>query len=63
MTDIHIAQPAKTLAPPCEKCGQPMRIYGIEPHLRLAHTDVHTYVCDPCDATQAIVVPLPVVKT
>lgn len=63
MTDIHIAKSPAISHPRCQTCNGPTRIYGIEPHLRYAHTDVHTYVCDACDATQVIVVPLAKLKT
>jgi hypothetical protein len=59
MTDIHVERSTLNFTPPCETCGGPTRIYGIEPHPRLAQTDVHTYVCDVCDTNQIIVVPLP----
>lgn len=59
MTEIYVSEPTKGFAPLCESCGKDTRIFGIEPHVRLAHTEVHTYVCDACDETQVIVVPLP----
>ena len=59
MTDIYVSESTKGFAPSCESCGATTRIYGIEPHARLARTEVHTYVCDACDQTQALVVPLP----
>ena len=59
MTEIFVNVPAKGFAPSCESCGANTRIFGIEPHIRLAHTDIHTYVCDACDETQIVVVPLP----
>ncbi len=59
MTDIHIEEIKTVAAPPCTACEGPTRIYGIEPHSRLAETDIHTYVCDTCDTTQILVVPLP----
>ena len=59
MTETHVAQTITVSTPPCENCGQATRIYGIEPHPRLPHADINTYVCDACDSTQAPVVPLP----
>lgn len=58
MSEIYVEQSIPVSTPPCESCGGATRIYGIEPHPRLAHTDVNTYVCDACDTTQALVVPL-----
>lgn len=58
MTDIHVSQPITITTPPCETCGGLTRIYGIEPHPRLPYTDINTYVCDGCDSTQALVVPV-----
>jgi hypothetical protein len=63
MTDIQIAESTAISEPRCQTCKGATRIYGIEPHPRYANTDVHTYVCDVCDATQVIVVPLPKLKT
>ena len=63
MTDIHIAESTAISQPRCQTCNGPTRICGIEPHPRFAHTDVHTYVCDACDAAQVIVVPLPKLET
>ena len=59
MTETHVEQNPVISTPPCETCGGPTRIYGIEPHPRLPGTDIHTYVCDACDTSQAVVVPLP----
>ena len=59
MTDIHPSTSQPVTGPACETCANPTRFYGIEPHPRLVHTDVHTYVCDACDASQVLVVPLP----
>ncbi|MDB5582727.1 MAG: hypothetical protein JWR80_7903 [Bradyrhizobium sp.] len=58
MTETYVSESTSVFAPPCETCGAATRIYGIEPHARLARTEVYTYVCDACDETQAIVVPL-----
>lgn len=58
MTETHVAETIVLSTPPCDNCGHPMRIYGIEPHPRLPRTDINTYVCDACDSTQALVVPL-----
>lgn len=43
----------------CPVCGERTRLYGVEPHIRLAHTEVHTYVCDACNVIEALVVPMP----
>lgn len=59
MTETYVSEPTPVFAPSCETCGAITRIYGIEPHARLARTEVHTYVCDACDETQVLVVPLP----
>jgi hypothetical protein len=59
ITNIHVEESKTISTPPCSACEGPTRIYGIEPHLRLAHTDIHTYVCDACDTSQILVVPLP----
>lgn len=58
MTETYVEQKAVISTPPCETCGRSTRLYGIEPHPRLPHTDVNTYVCDVCDTGQALVVPL-----
>lgn len=59
MTDIYMTSSTTNPQLRCGTCGGTTRIYGIEPHARLAHTDVHTYVCEVCDESQVIVVPLP----
>lgn len=43
--------------PICRLCGRDSRLYGIEPHPRLALTDLNTYGCDPCGTTEVIIVP------
>jgi hypothetical protein len=60
MTNIHVETFQTLSTPTCTGCEGPTRIYGIEPHARLPHTDIHTYVCDSCDTSLAVVVPLPV---
>jgi hypothetical protein len=40
----------------CDQCGAEMRIFGIEPHPTVAAADLHTYVCDPCDAMKTKIV-------
>jgi hypothetical protein len=59
MTQTYVEQSIPLSTPACDTCGMPTRIYGIEPHPRLPHTDVNTYVCDACDSNQVLVVPLP----
>ena len=54
----------KTIAPSsaviaCPQCSDRMRLYGVEPHARLARTEVYTYVCDVCDQTEVVVMPFP----
>jgi hypothetical protein len=41
----------------CDRCGGEMRIFGIEPHPTVESADLHTYVCDPCDALKTKIVP------
>lgn len=54
---VHI--PALSVVVNCPQCGDRARLYGIEPHVRLPRTELHTYVCDICSATEVLVVPLP----
>ena len=42
----------------CGHCDRPMRLQGIEPHLRLPDTDLHTYGCINCDTTEVLLAPL-----
>jgi hypothetical protein len=58
MIEIHVEHPVMLSTPPCEVCGRPTRIYGIEPHPRLPHTDINTYICDVCDRSQVLVAPV-----
>ena len=37
-----------TIDTSCEKCGGTTRLVGIEPHPRLAGTDVWTFECTSC---------------
>jgi len=63
MTDQYHIHPATLRAPhgfpPCPDCDQPMRLYGIEPHMRLEEVDLHTYGCDRCGIVEAMLAPLP----
>ncbi|HEY4140232.1 MAG TPA: hypothetical protein VGM57_02395 [Pseudolabrys sp.] len=59
MTDIHISESTHAFAPPCEVCGGTTRIFGVEPHPRLAQAEIHTFVCDACDKSLAMVAPMP----
>jgi hypothetical protein len=59
MTETYVSESKPGVAPLCASCGAATRIYGIEPHPRLAGKELHTYVCDACDETQTLVVPLP----
>jgi hypothetical protein len=58
MAQTHVETMTTLATPHCETCGGPTRIYRIEPHPRLPNTDVNTYVCDTCDMTQVLVVPI-----
>jgi hypothetical protein len=35
-----------------------VRLFGIEPHPTISRTDLHTYVCERCQAMQTEIVPL-----
>jgi hypothetical protein len=63
MSDILVSLTAIEITPACGRCGVSTRLYGVEPHPRLPHTDLYTYVCAPCDATEVLVVPLPAPKS
>jgi len=41
----------------CHRCRDEMRIFGIEPHPTVESADLHTYVCDRCDALKTKIVP------
>jgi hypothetical protein len=43
-------------SPPCSRCGEATRIYGIEPHAATPRTDILTYVCDACQTTEVCIV-------
>jgi hypothetical protein len=47
-----------TLNTSCEKCGAATRLVGIEPHPRLAETDVWTFECPRCSHTEIAARPL-----
>lgn len=42
----------------CARCDRPMRLHGIEPHMRLPDTDLHTYGCVSCGTTEVLMAPL-----
>ena len=46
-------------APACSRCGGPSHLLLAEPHPRLKHTDLRTFECDTCGATQDVAAPLP----
>jgi hypothetical protein len=61
MTDIFINPIATGLHPSfasCARCDRPMRLHGIEPHMRLPDTDLHTYGCVSCDTTEVLIAPV-----
>lgn len=61
MTDImmSISNTVSPLAPTCQQCGAPTRLFGIEPHPSFSRTDIRTYACDACEGVEVIHVPLP----
>ncbi len=42
----------------CARCDRPMRLHGIEPHMRLPDTDLHTYGCVNCETTEVLMAPI-----
>jgi hypothetical protein len=42
----------------CERCGAATRLVGIEPHPRLAETDVWTFECANCGHSEIAARPL-----
>jgi len=61
MTDTFI-NPTETGLHPifarCAHCDRPMRLQGIEPHMRLPDTDLHTYGCVNCGTTEVLMAPI-----
>ena len=61
MTDTYF-NPSKIGQHPtfarCPRCDRPMRLHGIEPHMRLPDTDLHTYGCINCDTTEVLLAPV-----
>jgi len=43
----------------CPHCDGRMQLYGVEPHPHLPETDLKTFVCDRCDAIEALPAPWP----
>ena len=61
MTDIFVNPTATGLHPSfarCARCDRPMRLHGIEPHMRLPDTDLHTYGCVNCGTTEVLMAPI-----
>lgn len=44
--------------PECARCGNATRLVSIEPHPRIVHTDLRSFVCETCNEPQVVVVPL-----
>jgi len=42
--------------PNCAHCGARTRLFGIETHPTVAHAELRTYVCAPCDRVQTDIV-------
>ena len=42
----------------CPHCDRPMRLHGIEPHMLLSDTDLHTYGCVNCGTTEVLMAPI-----
>jgi hypothetical protein len=40
----------------CDRCNADVRILGIEPHPTVESADLHTYLCDLCDAVKTRIV-------
>ncbi len=47
-----------TINTSCEKCGSATRLVGIEPHPRLADTDLWTFECASCGNSETAAHPL-----
>lgn len=43
--------------PPCSRCGQGTRIYGVEPHSQYEKTEIRTFVCDGCETVEVRMIP------
>ena len=41
----------------CDRCGAEARMIGIEPHPTVESADLHTYVCELCDAIKTKIEP------
>jgi hypothetical protein len=41
----------------CDRCGAETRMIGIEPHPTVESADLHTYVCELCDAMKTKIEP------
>jgi hypothetical protein len=58
MAKPRLADSQISVGPTCTRCGAPVRLFGIEPHPTISRTDLHTYVCEQCQAMQTEIVPL-----
>ena len=61
MTDIFLTPTTAGQHPifaRCVRCDRPMRLQGIEPHMRLPDTDLHTYGCVNCGTTEVLMAPI-----
>ena len=41
----------------CRRCGESMRLFGVESHPTIEGTALRTYVCERCDGVQAVPTP------
>src|SRR5262245_42393680 len=40
--------------PRCRRCGEAMRLYGVESHPTIKDAALRTYMCERCDGVQAV---------
>jgi hypothetical protein len=55
---LAVSHSQTSVDPTCNRCGAPVRLFGIEPHPTISRTDLRTFVCDRCQAMQTEIVPL-----
>jgi CRP-like cAMP-binding protein len=58
MPQIDYQLTDELVCPTCDRCDATMRLFGIESHPTARRADLHTYVCEQCEALHTETVPL-----
>ena len=57
MTQLTTIESKRPSRPTCDRCGDAMRLFGIEAHPTIDGHDLQTYVCNSCDEVKTQLAP------